>query len=383
MRKLAALSLVLALCLPLRALAAAPNENKPQARPNRPRIELVFAIDTTSSMGGLIQAAKTKVWSIVNQISTGKPTPEVRMGLVAYRDRGDQYVTQVSDLTNDLDAMYSKLMAFQAVGGGDGPESVNQALADAVNRISWSEGASAMKIIFVVGDWPGHMDYQDDQKFPVTTQQAVRKNITIHTIRCGNNAEAETQFKEIAAKAEGRYFSIEQSGGAVAVVTPFDGDIAKLDGELRNSTLAYGGRAVREESKKKMAEVEATMAAAPAEAKAERASYASRAAKAAPSAVYGSADLLSAVEGGAVKLDKVAEEELPDEMKKMSAAERQAFLDKKIADRKAKQAQLDELNKKRAGFITEQVKKGGAADSFDAKVLDAVKEKSAKVGLTY
>ncbi|MGC4114249.1 MAG: VWA domain-containing protein [Myxococcales bacterium] len=310
MRKLAALSLVLALCLPLRALAA--EEQKP-TKPARPRIELVFAIDTTSSMGGLIQAAKTKVWSIVNQISTGKPTPEVRMGLVAYRDRGDAYVTQVTDLTADLDAMYSKLMGFQAQGGGDGPESVNQALADAVNRISWSEGNRAMKIIFLVGDYQGHMDYEDDQKYPVTTQQAVRKNITIHTIRCGSNGDAETQFKDIAVKAEGTYFSIEQSGGAVAVVTPYDADIAKVDGELRTTTLAYGGRAVREESKKKMAETEATLAAAPAEAKANRAAYASRAAKAAPSAAYGSADLLSAVESKSVSLEKVADEELPDE----------------------------------------------------------------------
>ncbi len=381
MRKLAALSLVLALCLPLRALAAG-EEQKP-TRPARPRIELVFAIDTTSSMGGLIQAAKTKVWSIVNQIAAGKPTPEVRMGLVAYRDRGDQYVTQVTDLTADLDAVYSKLMSFQAVGGGDGPESVNQALSDAVNRISWSEGAQAMKLVFLVGDSPGHMDYDDDQRYPVTAQQAVRKSITIHTIRCGGNAAAERQFRDIAAKAEGRFFSIEQSGGAVAVVTPYDSEIAKVDGELRATTLAYGGRAAREEAKRKLAEVDATLAAAPAEAKAERAAYASRAAKAAPSAAYGGADLLSAVEARSVKLDKIADDELPDEMRKMTAAERQAYVDKKLAERKARQARLDELNRKRADYLAEQAKKGAARDSFDAKVLDAVKEKGAKVGLRY
>ncbi|MGC4114250.1 MAG: hypothetical protein QM765_06455 [Myxococcales bacterium] len=70
-------------------------------------------------------------------------------------------------------------------------------------------------------------------------------------------------------------------------------------------------------------------------------------------------------------------------MKKMSPAERKAYLDKKIAERKAKQAQLDELNKKRGDYLAEQAKKGGAKDSFDAKVLDAVKEKSAKAGIAY
>lgn len=380
MRKLAAASLALLLAAVLSPglarAAGAPNQ------PNRPKIELVFAIDTTSSMSGLIQAAKTKVWSIVNQIASGKPTPEVRVGLVAYRDRGDAYVTQVTDLTADLDAMYTKLMAFQAEGGGDGPESVNQALADAVSRISWSQDR-ALKMIFLVGDWPPHMDYPDDAKYPETAQKAVKKNIVIHTIRCGTNAEAERLFKDIAAKSEGRYFSIEQSGGAVAVTTPFDADIARLDADVRTTTVTYGARAEREASKKAAAELDSAMAAAPAEAKAERAAYAARAAKSAPAAVYGSKDLVGAVASKSVEVDKLKEEELPDEMKKMSPAERKAFVEKKVAERKEKQTKLDDLTKKRSDYLAEQAKKGAGKDSFDASVLDAVREKSGKVGITY
>jgi len=307
----------------------------------------------------------------------------VRVGLVAYRDRGDAYVTQVTDLTGDLDAMYSKLMSFAAEGGGDTPESVNQALADAVDKIKWGDGKNVMRLIFLVGDAPPHMDYQDDVKYPVTAQAAVKKNITIHTIRCGNDPETERVWQDIAHKAEGRYFSIAQEGGAVAVATPFDADIARLDGDMRGTAVMYGRGEEREAAKKKMDKVAETMAAAPAEAKAERAAYASRAAKESPSAVFGGADLVSGAGSGAVDVAKLPAESLSDEMKKMSPAERKAYIDKKAAERKAIQAKIDDLNKKRAAYLADEAKKGGGKDSFDGKVLDAVREKSAKIGVTY
>ena len=100
----------------------------------RPRIEVVFALDTTSSMSGFIQAAKEKIWSIATTMASAQPAPEIKIGLVAFRDRGDAYVTQVTDLSEDLDSVYAKLMDFKAIGGGDGPESVNQALYDAVQH---------------------------------------------------------------------------------------------------------------------------------------------------------------------------------------------------------------------------------------------------------
>src|SRR5438552_12164021 len=97
---------------------------------DKPQVEVVFCLDTTGSMGGLIDAAKQKIWSICNQIAGGKPTPQLKVGLVAYRDRGDEYVTKVTDLTDDLDAIHTQLMGFRAAGGGDFPESVNQALPE-------------------------------------------------------------------------------------------------------------------------------------------------------------------------------------------------------------------------------------------------------------
>src|SRR5437764_14212279 len=106
-----------------------------QQKGDPPKVEVVFVLDTTGSMGGLIDAAKQKIWSISNQIAAGQPAPQVKIGLVAYRDRGDEYVTRVYPLTDDLDAVHTNLMGFKAKGGGDFPESVNEALHVAVTKI--------------------------------------------------------------------------------------------------------------------------------------------------------------------------------------------------------------------------------------------------------
>src|SRR6266446_1989275 len=127
-----------ALGLPSVAPAAGPPTPAAVKGKARPKIEVVFCLDTTGSMGGLIEGAKAKIWSICNQIAGGKPTPDLKVGLVAYRDRGDQYITKVFDLTDDLDAIHGHLKGFTANGGGDAPESVNQALDDAVHKIKWS-----------------------------------------------------------------------------------------------------------------------------------------------------------------------------------------------------------------------------------------------------
>ena len=104
----------------------------------RPRVELVFALDTTGSMTGLIEGAKQKIWSLASFVAQGQPTPDLRVGLIAYRDIGDAYVTKVFDLDSDLDRVYRRLRGFHADGGGDGPEHVARALDESVHKMSWS-----------------------------------------------------------------------------------------------------------------------------------------------------------------------------------------------------------------------------------------------------
>ncbi len=365
-------------CLSLGAGA----EQKPADIEARPKIDVVFALDTTSSMSGLIQGAKTKVWSIVNQIASGKPTPEIRVGLVAYRDRGDDYITQVTDLTSDLDAMYATLMGFAAEGGGDTPESVNQALADAVNKVSWRQGGKVLRIVFLVGDAPPHMDYTDDVKYPETCRQAKKKGIIINTVRCGSDSQTEAEWQKIAHLAEGSYLSIAQSGGVAEVRTPYDEEIAKVDRDMRDTVVFY----VRGEERKRavgaMKMAESTMAAAPAEARAERAAYAAKAGSG-PAGVYARSDLVKAVEDKSVSVDKLGNADLPDEIKNMPKAERETFLIKKAEQRHALEKKLAELNQYRSAFIADTMKRANNKDGFDNNVIELVREKAKKIGVSY
>jgi len=100
----------------------------------KPRIEVCFVLDTTGSMGGLIEGAKQKIWSIANEMISAKPTPELKLGLIGYRDKGDDYVVKSFPMTDDIDAIYAHLRGFEAAGGGDTPESVNEALAEELRR---------------------------------------------------------------------------------------------------------------------------------------------------------------------------------------------------------------------------------------------------------
>src|SRR4051812_306850 len=147
-------------------LPAVSAEKAAKPRAARPKVEVVFCLDTTGSMTGLIDGAKAKIWAICNQIAGGKPTPDLKVGLVAYRDKGDAYVTKVFDLTDDLDSVHANLKTFVADGGGDFPEHVNQALFDSVNKVKWSKDSKTLRIIFLVGDAPPHMDYPEDVKYP-------------------------------------------------------------------------------------------------------------------------------------------------------------------------------------------------------------------------
>src|SRR5450755_4859461 len=164
----------------------------------RPTVEVAFVLDTTGSMGGLIEGAKRKIWSIATAIVDSNPDAEIRMGLVAYRDIGDDYVTRTFDLTTDIQDLYGNLLELKAHGGGDWPESVNEALDVAVNRLHWTPTGDTRRIVFLVGDAPPHMDYAQDTKYPTTLAVARQKDIIVNAVLAGDARDTERVWRDIA-----------------------------------------------------------------------------------------------------------------------------------------------------------------------------------------
>ena len=220
------------------------NFEETRTPPSSSTLELVFVLDTTGSMGGLLEGAKQRIWGIVNEVMQTESRPAVRIGLVAYRDRGDQYVTQVLPLTNDLDQVYSVLMGYQAGGGGDTPEDVRKALADGVTRAGWSARSdNVAQILFLVGDAPPHDNYQDVPDTRATAAEAARKGMVVNTIQCGNLPDTRAIWQAIAQRGNGQYFSIAQDGGVQTIATPYDEQLGQLATKLGGTYVAYGGGA--------------------------------------------------------------------------------------------------------------------------------------------
>ena len=177
-------------------------------------VEVMFVLDTTGSMSGLIAGAKQKIWSIAKEIVANDPNALVRMGLIGYRDLGDAYVTRFHDLTTDIDGLYGKLLRFQANGGGDTPESVNQALYEAVSRASWTPRKTdhindrTIRMVFLAGDAPPHMDYPQDVKYPQSMQIARDRGIRVNSLQAGRLPGTQQVWIEIARLGNGVYAQI-------------------------------------------------------------------------------------------------------------------------------------------------------------------------------
>jgi len=347
----------------------------------KPRVDVVFVLDTTGSMSGLIQTAKEKIWSIATTMASAQPTPEIRIGLVAYRDRGDQYVSKLVDLSADLDSVYAALMDFQADGGGDTPESVNKALFDAVHGMSWSQGDQAYQVIFLIGDAPPHMDY-NEVRYPMIVADALEKGIVINTIQCGGMSTTVDPWTQIASMGHGNFFQVDQAGGAVAYTTPYDDKIAQLSAKLDDTRLYYGTEEEQEKMKSKIAATDKLHAKASVSARARRGVF--NASVGGRANLLGENELVDAIASGAVELDEINAEALPAALKPMAPAEQKAYVARLATTRDDLQRQIREMSADRDGYLAKKVEEaGGLKDSLDAKLYAAVKEQAEKAGLEY
>lgn len=379
-----ALAAALLLAAPITVRSQNQPSDKSKAQPATPQIEVAFVLDTTGSMGGLIQAAKEKIWAIANTLASSKPAPHIKLALVAYRDRGDAYVTKRTDLTDDLDAVYNELMAFRADGGGDGPESVNQALHEAVTKLSWSRDDKTYRVLFLVGDAPPHTDYSDDVKYPETCERAARADIFINSIQCGIMGGTEPVWREIALKAEGRFFRVEQSGGAILAATPFDPKLAELAKELDATRIFYGSGDALTKLTERNKNAVAIYAGVSIASQAQRCVF-NNGVAGAWNLFGGARELVDDCQNGRVKLAEVKEGELPEELKKLSPAEREKLVQSRVARRQEVQAQINELSAKRQAHLAEEMKKAAqeGRSNLDLPIYECVKSQAARKGIAY
>jgi len=340
-------------------------------------VDVAFVLDTTGSMSGLIEGAKQKIWSIANDIADTRQGQQgrIRFALIGYRDRGDDYITKTFDLTDDMNGIYGHLLEFRAQGGGDRPESVNQALNESIEDLQWDQNPQTLRLVFLVGDAPPHMDYQNDVPYAVSLRNARNADIIVNTVQAGRHADTSKVWHEIADLGDGEYLAIAQNGGMQQVHSPYDDDIEQMQRAMNHTVLGYGAKAAQAEVRTKRA----LALAAPAPVAGDMASYRFKSGKK-NKVVTGGHELVEDYADGKVSLDSLKEDELPETFKGLSKDEQKAKLDALVAKRKKLNTDMESLVKKRDAYLKAEAKKRAAnakGDAFDVKVRETIRKQAA------
>jgi hypothetical protein len=159
------------------------------------QLDVLFLVDATGSMEDEINQLKDNILSISAQIEALPTNPDVRFGLVYYRDRGDEYVTRVSDFTPNVQDFQRDLSAVRADGGNDTPESLNEALHRAISDTNWRVD-DTVSIIFLVADAPPHLDYSQDYDYAEEMMYAAELGIKVFPI--GSRLDGEDYYQQQA-----------------------------------------------------------------------------------------------------------------------------------------------------------------------------------------
>ncbi|PKM96702.1 MAG: hypothetical protein CVU79_12125 [Elusimicrobia bacterium HGW-Elusimicrobia-3] len=354
----------------------------PQDFGSKPLVQVAVLLDTSGSMDGLINQARTQLWKIVNELVTAEKSgsrPRIEVALYEYGNSGlgadKGWLRQVLPFTTDLDAVAKELFAL-STNGGD--EYCGQAIKTAVEELKWSPKADVYKAIFIAGNEPftqGAVPFQD------AVAKAKAKNIFVNTIFCGPRQQGiATQWKAGSDLADGDYTNIDQGAAAYAVNAPQDDRIAQLSSQLNDTYVAYGSSGRNKVAEKRS--VFSKVMGAGASVAAERAAYQSNAAPAVAEA-DSSWDAVSALESGKMSQDQLKAENLPEELQKMSKAEREKYLEQKLAERRKLQAEIAALQVQRKAHIAAEEKKAAGASTLDRAMIDSIRKQAVTRGYKF
>jgi hypothetical protein len=344
---------------------------EPPATEPRPVIELAFVLDTTGSMGGLLQGAKERIWSIASRLARGQPRPDLRVALVGFRDQQDAYVTRSTDFTTDMDQVHADLMRFTAQGGGDTPEAIADALR-AAHDLQWSQGQDVLRLVYLVGDAPAK-PVPNGTSAQGWARRLRQRGIVVGTVQCGQLAGTRREFQALAQTGGGTYIKVRQDGGMASVDTPYDEEIGRLEREALGLATFGGGASARSKARSKVDHA----AKLGAKTLADRAGYYARAPAPAPE---GAVDLAAEPEA----LDELAEEALPEELRPLSPVQRKAEVQARAKRAKDLRRRVEKLVDARERWIeTQRAARAGDDAGLDDKLMDDVTGRAARIGVAY
>lgn len=381
LRSICAFTIALVLAATVVGQAGEAKQAKPADGP-APRAQLALLLDTSNSMDGLIDQAKSQLWAIVGEftkLELGGKTPRLEVALYEYGNNGipadTGYIRQVVPLTEDVDRISEALFALKTNGGD---EYCGQVVQVATQQLKWSAGPRDLRAIFIAGNEPftqGAVDYR------VACKAAANKGITISTIHCGDRETGIAgQWEDGAKLADGSYFCINQDHKTRDIAAPQDTDLARLSNELNTTYLAYGSE--REEAASRQEAQDTNAAKSAASSAAARAGF-----KASKQYRNSGWDLVDAVAEKQVKVEELPADQLPEAMQSMDGPARAKYVAEMAKKREAIQAEIRKLSDARDAFVAKERKRlaaeapaeaAAAAAPLAEAVLDAIKVQTSK-----
>lgn len=334
-------------------------------------IQVALLLDTSNSMDGLIEQAKSQLWKMVNELASATKNGEAASIQIALYQYGNDnlsissgYIEQVLPMTTDLDAVSDKLFKLKTKGGS---EYCPWAITDAAQELTWSGQSDDLKMIIIAGN-------EDFAQGPVSVQEACKaaeaKGIIVNPIFCGDYKQGiNVGWKEISDCTPGKYLNIDQDEQVVHVATPYDDKVLELNERMNNTYIGYGNYGVSKRENQQIQDSNAGSYSA--------ANMRSRAFFKSKKAYKNSDwDLVDKSEESEKVLEEIDPEALPDNMQKMDMEERKQYLESKKEERATIQKELYEYEKKVRDYITEQQKESVETQTLDKVLIGAMRQQA-------
>ena len=365
--------LALAVLLSLSSCVNTESNAQDPENENSKKIKIALLLDTSNSMDGLIEQAKSQLWELVNELAKAEcdgALPVLEIALYEYGNdnlsQREGYIRQVTPLTNDLDQISEDLFKLTTHGGS---EFCGQVIQTAINQQTWSSSENDLQIIFIAGNEPftqGNVSYKQ------ACTNAREKGIIVNTIHCGSFDEGiQGMWKDGADLANGEYMCIEQDRKTVFIASPYDDRISALNKELNETYVGYGSLGKSKKQAQVMQDNNAQSYS--------KANYVKRAVSKSSHFYENSTwDLVDASKKKDFKVDEIKESELPEELKGKSTLEKEAFIKAKAQERERIQKDIQTLNKKRMEYVAEKQKEAGEESMLDKAMIGAIKKQAAE-----
>jgi len=361
------------------ALQASSEPDRPLAVAEGPTIQIAILLDTSGSMDGLIDQARSRLWSVVNSLDSATfhgAKPRFEVALYEYGndriDSGAGHLRRVVGFTPELDTVSEALFSLTTYGGS---EYAPLAIRRSLDELEWKQGEGVLRVVYVAGN-------ESFDQGPAPWRQvlgnAAERGFVVNAIYCGDQGDYDaTLWRDAATLAGGKFFAIDHNHVAAYVPAPQDEEIARLGAAINDTYVPYGADGMRGmENQRVQDDNNETYGMS---------SVVSRSITKSSSFYRNpSWDLVDALDEGTLELGKVSRDALPEALRELDGDALWAHIQSRSAERKAIQLLLGELRAEREGFLARTHGGDGAAgvQSLDRAMITGLHEHARTAGFT-